>query len=88
MFAATTIFILDPKDEESEEVEEIEAESLGSPGVYTHYWEEMVTEKYFSYKYNTRAKCTIMIDSRSCENIISQTPVDRLKLKVYKHNRP
>ena len=32
--------------------------------------------------------CTVVIDGESCENIISQTLVDRLKLKVYKHNRP
>ena len=30
--------------------------------------------------------CTVVIDGGSCENIISQTLVDRLKLKVYKHN--
>ena len=29
-----------------------------------------------------------MIDGGSCDNIISQTLVDRLKLKVYKHNHP
>ena len=33
-------------------------------------------------------KCTVVIDERSCENIISQTLVDHLKLKVYKQNRP
>jgi len=32
--------------------------------------------------------CTVVIDGGSCENIISQTLVDRLKLKVYKHNHP
>ena len=31
--------------------------------------------------------CTVVVDGVSCENI-SQTFVDRLKLKVYKHNRP
>ena len=31
--------------------------------------------------------CKVVVDDGSCENIISQTLVDRLKLKVYKHNR-
>ena len=31
--------------------------------------------------------CILVIDAGSCENIISQTLVDRLKLKVYNHNR-
>ena len=33
-------------------------------------------------------KCAVVIGGGSDENIISQTLVDRFKLKVYKHNRP
>ena len=31
--------------------------------------------------------CTIVIGGGRCDNIISQTLVDHLKLKVYKHDR-
>ena len=33
-------------------------------------------------------ECTVVIDGGSCQNIISQALVDRLKLKVRKHHRP
>ena len=29
-----------------------------------------------------------MLNGGSCENIISQTPIDHLMLKGYKHNHP
>ena len=32
--------------------------------------------------------CIVVIDGRSCEDIISQALVDRLKLKIYKHHHP
>ena len=34
------------------------------------------------------AQCIVVIDGGSCENIISQSLVDRLKLKARKHYRP
>ena len=85
---------VDPKDKELEEVEEIEAKKDGEALLVLQ--ESMPTvEKKWLWKnifHSTGIlygqKCMVVIDGRSCENIISQTLIDCLKLKVYKHNRP
>ena len=84
----------DPNSEESGEMEEIAVEKDGeillvqqesTPTVEKRWlWKNIF---HFTGTIHGQ-KCTVVIDGGSCENIISQSLVDRLKLKVYKHNRP
>eukprot|EP00268_Persea_americana_P063794 TRINITY_DN8317_c0_g2_i3.p1 TRINITY_DN8317_c0_g2~~TRINITY_DN8317_c0_g2_i3.p1 ORF type:complete len:266 (-),score=31.05 TRINITY_DN8317_c0_g2_i3:32-745(-) len=84
----------DPKSDESDEVEEIAADTDGA--LLLVQQESIPTvEKKWLRKNIFRSTgtihgqhCTVVVDSGSCENLISQSLVDRLHLKVYKHNRP
>ena len=84
----------DPKSEESNEVEEIAAKTDGALLLVQKESIPTVEKKWLrknifrSTGTIHRENCTVVIDGGSCENIISQTLVDRLKLKAYKHNRP
>ena len=83
-----------PKGEESEEAEEIEAKKDGE--VLLVQQESTPTRERRWLQKNIFCStgtihgqhCTAVIDGGSFENITSQTLVDRLKLKVYKHNCP
>ena len=84
----------DPKGKESEEAEEIEAEKDGVV-LFVQQESTLIVKKRWLQKNIFRSTstiheqhCKVVIDGGSCENIISQTLIDHLKLKIYKHNHP